>query len=236
MGWLPAARRGRPTRAGARAVPARREGIVSARYWSRSLSRLAEPCTTRSWSRSALVRAKPSMTSRRYVVPRCGPTARPRALHLVVSLCSSSPARTSDRGPGSNAPRRRGRVFPPASGYGSSSPSRVIWAPEWSQDRIEAGRDWDRHRKDQYYSAARLPDSSDAATPANGSAESRSHRVAGRAECSSFRDSHRAPTSPARLGRQPQPSCPCRPDDRMARTRRKSNRARSTSDAALLLL
>jgi Family of unknown function (DUF6527) len=49
--------------------------------------------------------------------------------------------------------------------------SRVIWAPEWSQDRIEAGRDWDRHRKDQYYSGARLPDSSDVATPANGSAD-----------------------------------------------------------------
>jgi hypothetical protein len=48
---------------------------------------------------------------------------------------------------------------------------RAMWAEKWSADRIEAGRSWDRYRKNHHYSGAHLPDSS-VATPATASPDS----------------------------------------------------------------
>jgi hypothetical protein len=42
--------------------------------------------------------------------------------------------------------------------------SRVIWAEQWSQERIDAGRSWDKRRKDRHYSGRDALDGS-AATP-----------------------------------------------------------------------
>jgi hypothetical protein len=44
--------------------------------------------------------------------------------------------------------------------------NKVIWAAQWSQDRIEKGRAWDKRRKERHYSGASQLDLS--GTPGSG--------------------------------------------------------------------